>query len=125
MGQTPLYLLCEKGFRLKPDKDMSRKQILEKLILEGADWSFVCPSIKYTPLHWLGYWNDVSAILLLFETFDKLEESEKMKNFQTMMSLSSNGVTPLDVAAKNRSHTAAILMVDQFIKRKAYISQIF
>ena len=41
------------------------------------------------------------------------------------MTLSSNGVTPLDVAAKNRSHSAAILMIDQFIKRKDYISQIF
>ena len=69
MGQTPLYLLCEKGFRMKNEK-RSRKEILERLIQEKAEWTFVCPSICYTPLHWLGYWNDISSIHLLFETFD-------------------------------------------------------
>ena len=39
MGQTPLYLLCEKGFRKKADKPKSRREILKRLIKEKAEWA--------------------------------------------------------------------------------------
>jgi hypothetical protein len=42
-----------------------------------------------------------------------------------MMQISANGVTPIDVAAKNKSHQAAIFLIDQFYSRKDFIAKIF
>ena len=82
------------------------------------------PQIKYTPLHWLAYWNDVGSIMLIFETFDSKPEKQ-FHEFQIMMTVGGKGLTPIDIAAKNKSHEAAILLLDQFIKRKDLIANIY
>jgi len=77
MGLTPLYLLCQRGYKAKFDPQHQvttkyRMNMIEMMIPVGsvnspdsARWDFVAKQIHYTPLHWLAYWNDTDSIQYL------------------------------------------------------------
>ena len=39
-----------------------------------ADWMYRVPQVKYSPLHWLAYWNDYPTIEYLLGHVDKNDE---------------------------------------------------
>ena len=76
MGLTPFYRLCERGYQKKfclknQQEDKFRVQMCN-LLLNGqventtkenkAYWCEIADQVKFTPLHWLAYWNDYESI---------------------------------------------------------------
>ena len=100
LGQTPLYLLCLKGHGKKA-VDGSYPQHAErhryiKLLVMGtfdppkpnvhiagnaknlADWLLQVSQVKYSPLHWLAYWNDYPSIEFLLSQVDTINSFNVM-----------------------------------------------
>ena len=73
-------------------------------------WLTKVPEVKYTPLHWLGYWNDYHSIDFLLCQVDKT----KMEHVETIMQRTSKDLTPLDIAARNKSNQSVLLFLNFF-----------
>ena len=91
LNQTPLYMLCVKGHQKKMVNGVYQAHVYRhqfiKLLVKGqfsdekknqeynigknpknlAKWLVRISQIKYTPLHWLAYWNDYASIDFLLD----------------------------------------------------------
>lgn len=86
LGQTPLYLLCSKGAgkKVKNPGTVCRLDYIKLLVhgpqidagkglkigadeSERAKWLFRVSQVKYSPLHWLAYWNDYKSVGFLLD----------------------------------------------------------
>ena len=127
MGLTPLYLLCHQGYSKKnkenkkklekdesPEEHAHRFEIL-KLLVQGhtsqysggkvpkedkADWLIQVKEVKYSPLHWLAYWNDTESVLFLL----RLANRDDKITIDQILCLNCNDNTPVDTAGKKRSN---------------------
>ena len=79
---------------------LSEKKQAEIMEMYHNQWLTKVPEVKYTPLHWLGYWNDYHSIDFLLCQVDKT----KMEHVETIMQRTSKDLTPLDIAARNKSN---------------------
>lgn len=138
MGLTPIYLLCRQGYSKKEKKNkiliaegkspMEHKDRIEilKLLVSGmdsqysgakvpledkAEWLLQVKEVKYSPLHWLAYWNDTESILFLL----RLANKDEKITIDRILCLNCNDNTPVDTAGKNRSNLAAMLFLDFFL----------
>ena len=75
----------------------------------------------YTPLHWLAYWNDYYSVQYLLDLVDK----EDYEEIELIMSKTSEGVTPMDIAGRNKSNQTAIMMLEYFRKNFDIIVDVF
>ena len=77
--------------------------------------------MKYSPLHWLACNNDVNSIRYLLG----LIQPEDKDEINHVMCLSHDGMTALDLAAKNKSDDAAKAIIKYFTKNFEYVVRVF
>jgi len=78
---------------------------------DKAEWLIQVREVKYSPLHWLAYWNDTESILFLL----RLANKDEKITIDKILCLNCNDNTPVDTAGKNRSNLAAMLFLDFFL----------
>ena len=127
IGQSPLYMLCEKGYDKEPENGQKPKEHADRLAMikllypsldseEGknpenlANVKFVCKQTLYQPLHWLAYWNDSASIQYILKTVE--EQMKSPQDLKDLMSLTNNGLTIVDVAGSNGSHESALVILN-------------
>lgn len=108
-----------------PKEHTDRIEILRLLVLghdqqysgarvpkeDKAEWLIQVREVKYSPLHWLAYWNDTESILFLL----RLANKDEKITIDRILCLNCNDNTPVDTAGKNRSNLAAMLFLDFFL----------
>ena len=100
---------------LIPDElDMSNPNV--------ADWSYTSRQTNFTPVHWLAYWNDHRSIDYILRQVEKHVTKDKLER---LMIVSSNNMTPIDIAGKNNCREAAIAIMEFFISRPKFMELIF
>ena len=87
-----------------------------------ADWTFVSNQTHYTPMHWLCYWNDKKSIEYILSL---VESNASVENLEKLMTQSYNQMTPIDMAGKNGSVDAALLILNFFTTRFKFIEMLF
>lgn len=60
-----------------------------------AEWNISSKQVKFTPLHWLAFWNDTESIQYILTQVSE-------ENFTSTMKLSTSGLTPIDIAGKHQ-----------------------
>ena len=71
-----------------------------------ARWDFEANQIKYSPMHWLAYWDDSEAIAYLLNNIPQTKES-----YSKILRHNNEGMTPIDIAGKHKSNTSALLLL--------------
>lgn len=105
-----------------PKEHKDRIQIVKLLVTDAhAEWLIQVKEVKYSPLHWLAYWNDTESILFLL----RLANKDEKITIDRILCLNCNDNTPVDTAGKNRSSLAAMLFLDFFLQNFDYIKKIF
>lgn len=132
---TPIYLLCERGYKFEKDKqgdknvanNAARKKIIELLIPAGrfddpssARWDGVARQVKYTILHWLAYWNDIGSLAYLLENIEV-----GVTQYSKVMGVDHRGLTFLDMAGLRGCHESVIMLLDFFAGKTDVIRAIF
>jgi len=80
LGLTPVYLLCSKGYKKgkkgEEIREHKRRHKLLKFLCDiqdseakrrgESDYIYQpAPRVKFTPFHWLCYWDDIDSIKFL------------------------------------------------------------
>ena len=131
LQHTPLYLLCEKGHTktsdVKEHHKKYRTDMLKILLPKGsgdgknrnaADWRMRAKQIGYSPLHWLAYWDDLQA----FQYFVSIIPPKELSK---ILCLSVFGLTPLDIAGKNKSDSVAQWLITYLTDKFDIIKKLF
>ena len=84
----------------------------------SANWKFTAEQIFYTPIHWLAYWNDVEALKYIISIIPA-------DQFHLVMSMTSEAMTPLDIAGKHGSHEAAHFLINYLTEKFSIIKNCF
>lgn len=125
---TPFYLLCERGYLKKFNKEdqistgyrLSMIKLLFPREAPGHIWSHVCKQIKFTPMHWLAYWDDVESIRYILSNIDV-----NYKTLFSIMQVTETGLTPLDIAGKHKSNESAMALINFLTDNFSMIRDLF
>lgn len=109
----------EDSERLGPERGPKRQAEIQEMY--EKQWLTEAPQVLYTPLHWLGYWNDYPSIGFLLSQVDKSDPV----HIERIMSRTSTDLTPLDIAARNKSNDAALLFLQYFEKNFDIVIDVF
>ena len=106
----------------------SRNYITQLLIEQGANPNIQSPEVLHTPLHWLAYWGDHRAVVVLLQlnSYDLIQpkgccqsQEKYIKKFGAFNAFQTkNGQTPVDIAGDLGKFRCVKAMVEHFLEKE-------